>query len=343
MAREAVLGGSAEQPEPEDRALRPQEMSEMIGQKDVIERLRIVVDAAQKRGEVLGHILFDGPPGLGKTTFATCIPNELGVHVEFASGPSLKAPKDIVPYLTNAADRSVLFIDEIHRMPKSVEEYLYTAMEDFRIDMVLGEGINARTHSFRLNPFTLIGATTRAGMLSGPLRDRFTIREHLTFYSTDELAQILKRSAGKLRVALQEDAANEIACRSRGTPRIANNRLLWIRDFAESRADGNISFPVACSAMQMAGIDSLGLDRQDRGYLETLIRVFAGGPTGIESIAHTMNASVDTLSDEVEPFLLRSELVVRTPRGRIATAKAFTHLTLEQPTTPGGPDDPMPF
>ena len=343
MAREAVLGGSAEQPEPEDRALRPQEMSEMIGQKDVIERLRIVVDAAQKRGEVLGHILFDGPPGLGKTTFATCIPNELGVHVEFASGPSLKAPKDIVPYLTNAADRSVLFIDEIHRMPKSVEEYLYTAMEDFRIDMVLGEGINARTHSFRLNPFTLIGATTRAGMLSGPLRDRFTIREHLTFYSTDELAQILKRSAGKLRVDLQEDAANEIACRSRGTPRIANNRLLWIRDFAESRADGNISFPVACSAMQMAGIDSLGLDRQDRGYLETLIRVFAGGPTGIESIAHTMNASVDTLSDEVEPFLLRSELVVRTPRGRIATSKAFTHLNLEQPTSPGGPDDPMPF
>ena len=247
MAREAVLGGSAEQPEPEDRALRPQKMSEMIGQKDVIERLRIVVDAAQKRGEVLGHILFDGPPGLGKTTFATCIPNELGVHVEFASGPSLKAPKDIVPYLTNAADRSVLFIDEIHRMPKSVEEYLYTAMEDFRIDMVLGEGINARTHSFRLNPFTLIGATTRAGMLSGPLRDRFTIREHLTFYSTDELAQILKRSAGKLRVDLQEDAANEIACRSRGTPRIANNRLLWIRDFAESRADGNISFPVVLS------------------------------------------------------------------------------------------------
>ena len=343
MAREAVIGGSAEQPEPEDRALRPQKMSEMIGQKDVIERLRIVVDAAQKRGEVLGHILFDGPPGLGKTTFATCIPNELGVHVEFASGPSLKAPKDIVPYLTNAADRSVLFIDEIHRMPKSVEEYLYTAMEDFRIDMVLGEGINARTHSFRLNPFTLIGATTRAGMLSGPLRDRFTIREHLTFYSTDELAQILKRSAGKLRVDLQEDAANEIACRSRGTPRIANNRLLWIRDFAESRADGNISFPVACSAMQMAGIDSLGLDRQDRGYLETLIRVFAGGPTGIESIAHTMNASVDTLSDEVEPFLLRSELVVRTPRGRIATAKAFTHLNLEQPTSPGGSDDPMPF
>ena len=343
MAREAVLGGSAEQPEPEDRALRPQEMSEMIGQKDVIERLRIVVDAAQKRGEVLGHILFDGPPGLGNTPFATCIPNELGVHVEFASGPSLKAPKDIVPYLTNDADRSVLFIDEIHRMPKSVEEYLYTAMEDFRIDMVLGEGINARTHSFRLNPFTLIGATTRAGMLSGPLRDRFTIREHLTFYSTDELAQILKRSAGKLRVDLQEDAANEIACRSRGTPRIANNRLLWIRDFAESRADGNISFPVACSAMQMAGIDSLGLDRQDRGYLETLIRVFAGGPTGIESIAHTMNASVDTLSDEVEPFLLRSELVVRTPRGRIATAKAFTHLNLEQPTSPGGPDDPMPF
>jgi Holliday junction DNA helicase RuvB len=343
MAREAVIGGSTDRPDPEDRALRPQRMSEMIGQRDVIERLRIVVDAAEKRGEVLGHILFDGPPGLGKTTFATCIPNELGVHVEFASGPSLKAPKDIVPYLTNAADRSVLFIDEIHRMPKSVEEYLYTAMEDFRIDMVLGEGINARTHSFRLNPFTLIGATTRAGMLSGPLRDRFTTREHLTFYSVPELAQILKRSAGKLQVELSDEAADEIANRSRGTPRIANNRLLWIRDFAESKADGRITLEVACSAMKMAGIDQLGLDRQDRGYLETLIRVFAGGPTGIESIAHTMNAAVDTLSDEVEPFLLRSELVVRTPRGRIATSKAFAHLKIEPANPPDGPDAKLPF
>lgn len=306
-------------------------MADMVGQKDVIERLRIAVDAAMKRGECLGHVLFDGPPGLGKTTFATCIPRELGVHVEFASGAALKAPKDLIPYLTNAPERSVLFIDEIHRLPKAVEEYLYTAMEDFRIDMVLGDGINARTHSFRLNPFTLIGATTRAGMLSGPLRDRFPVREHLTFYTTTELAEIIRRNAVKLGAPLDGNAAMIIAERSRGTPRIANNRLLWIRDYADSRAGGRIDDEVAQAALQMSGIDELGLDRQDRGYLETLIRVFGGGPAGIEAISHTMNGSVDTLADEVEPFLLRSELVVRTPRGRVATAKAYRHLGLKVP------------
>jgi len=225
----------------------------------------------------------------------------------------------------------VLFIDEIHRLPKAVEEYLYTAMEDFRIDMVLGDGINARTHSFRLNPFTLIGATTRAGMLSGPLRDRFPLREHLTFYTEPELAEIVRRNARKLGVTVDDAAAELIASRSRGTPRIANNRLLWIRDFADSRAGGKVDRQVASAALEMSGIDSLGLDRQDRAYLTTLMRVFGGGPTGIESIAHTMNASVDTLSDEVEPYLLRSELVVRTPRGRIATAKAFEHLHVSRP------------
>ncbi|MCA9105224.1 MAG: Holliday junction branch migration DNA helicase RuvB [Planctomycetales bacterium] len=330
MAREALIGANTTG-ETEDRALRPQRMADMVGQQDVIERLRIAVDAAMKRGECLGHVLFDGPPGLGKTTFATCIPRELGVHVEFASGAALKAPKDIVPYLTNAPERSVLFIDEIHRLPKAVEEYLYTAMEDFRIDMVLGDGINARTHSFRLNPFTLIGATTRAGMLSGPLRDRFPVREHLTFYTDAELAEIVSRNATKLGAQLNNEAALLIAERSRGTPRIANNRLLWIRDYADSRAGGKIDAEVAKAALQMAGIDELGLDRQDRGYLETLIRVFGGGPAGIESISHTMNGSVDTLADEVEPFLLRSELVVRTPRGRVATAKAFSHLGLSTP------------
>ena len=327
MAREALLGAQGTN-EPEDRALRPTRMADMVGQRDVIERLRIAVDAAMKRGECLGHVLFDGPPGLGKTTFATCIPRELGVHVEFASGAALKAPKDLVPYLTNAPERSVLFIDEIHRLPKAVEEYLYTAMEDFRIDMVLGDGINARTHSFRLNPFTLIGATTRAGMLSGPLRDRFPVREHLTFYTHEELAEIVRRNAVKLNARVDGEAALLIAQRSRGTPRIANNRLLWIRDYADSRAGGEITASVAQAAMEMAGIDELGLDRQDRGYLETLIRVFGGGPAGIESISHTMNGSVDTLADEVEPFLLRSELVVRTSRGRVATAKAFAHLGL---------------
>ncbi|HRE99007.1 MAG TPA: Holliday junction branch migration DNA helicase RuvB [Pirellulaceae bacterium] len=325
MAREALLAGETPS-EPEDSSLRPQRMKDMVGQRDVIERLRIAVDAAMRRGEGLGHILFDGPPGLGKTTFATCIPKELGVHLEFASGAALKAPKDLIPYLTNAPERSVLFIDEIHRLPKAVEEYLYTAMEDFRIDMVLGDGINARTHSFRLNPFTLIGATTRAGMLSGPLRDRFPIREHLTFYSDDELAEIVRRNAVKLNVTIDEAACATIAHRSRGTPRIANNRLLWIRDYADSRAGGKVDTAVALAAMEMSGIDGLGLDRQDRAYLDTLMRVFGGGPAGIESIAHTMNASVDTLSDEVEPFLLRSELLIRTPRGRVATPRAVEHL-----------------
>ena len=327
MTRESVI--NAEQaPEPEDRDFRPKTLDEMVGQRDVIEQLNIALDAAKKRQEVLGHILFDGPPGLGKTTFATVIPKELGVHLEFASGPSLKAPKDIVPYLTNAAEKSVLFIDEIHRLPKIVEEYLYTAMEDFRIDMVLGEGINARTYSCKLNPFTLIGATTRAGMLSGPLRDRFSIRHHLGFYDIPELTEIVRRNSRKLSVPIVDDAAVEIANRSRGTPRIAINRLLWVRDFADSRADGTITLEVVRDALKMQGIDILGLDQQDRQYLETLIRVFGGGPTGIEAIAHTMNGAIDTISDEVEPFLLRSELIVRTPRGRVATPKALDHMNI---------------
>jgi len=265
---------------------------------------------------------------LGKTTFALCIPRELGVTIQLASGPGLKAPKDIVPYLTNAEERSVLFIDEIHRLPTAVEEYLYTAMEDFRIDLVLGEGINARTHNLWLKPFTLIGATTRAGLLSGPLRDRFLVREHLGFYTVDELTEIIRRNARKLSVETDEDAAGEIATRSRSTPRVANNRLRWVRDYADSKADGRITLKVACAALKMAGIDELGLNKLDRDYLRTIIRVFEGGPAGIEAIAHTMNASPDTLEDEVEPFLLRSELVVRTPRGRVVTARAYEHLKM---------------
>jgi len=327
MARERILGGYSPEDD-EDRDLRPQRMAEMVGQRDVYERLQIVVDAARKRDEPLGHILFDGPPGLGKTTFALCIPRELGVNIQLASGPGLKAPKDIVPYLTNAEERSVLFIDEIHRLPTPVEEYLYTAMEDFRIDIVLGDGINARTHNLWLKPFTLIGATTRAGLLSGPLRDRFQVREHLGFYTVDELTEIIRRNARKLRVETDEDAASEIATRSRSTPRVANNRLRWVRDYADSKADGRITMEVACAALKMLGIDGLGLNKLDRDYLKTIIRVFEGGPAGIEAIAHTMNASPDTLEDEVEPFLLRSELVVRTPRGRVVTARAYEHLNL---------------
>lgn len=334
MVRETIVD-SQELPEDpvrveeNDSILRPKRIAEMVGQREVVEVLQIAIDAAKKRGDPLGHMLFDGPPGLGKTTFATCIPREMGVSVQMASGPGLKAPKELLPYLTNLEEGSVLFIDEIHRLPKAVEEYLYTAMEDFRIDIILGEGVNARTLNLQLKPFTLIGATTRAGMLSGPLRDRFQIREHLGFYSSLELIEILRRNSKKLNVELSDEAAQEIAKRSRGTPRVANNRLLWVRDYATSKADGRVSVEIAERALKMTGIDDLGLDRQDRRYIETLIRVFHGGPAGIEAIAHTMSVSSDTLEDEVEPFLLRSELIIRTPRGRCAAPKAFQHLKLE--------------
>jgi Holliday junction DNA helicase RuvB len=338
MARETILGGGAAPiDDEEDHSLRPQRLDEMIGQRDVFERLMIAVDAARKRGDALGHILFDGPPGLGKTTFALCIPKELGVNIQLTSGPILKAPKDLIPYLSNAEERSVLFIDEIHRLAKPVEEYLYTAMEDFRIDIILGEGVNARTINLNIRPFTLIGATTRAGMLSGPLRDRFQIREHLGFYSQAELAEILLRSARKLGVPIDKEAAQEIAERSRGTPRVANNRLRWVRDFAESRHDGRVTLEIARAALQMAGVDDAGLGKLDRQYLDTLIRVFGGGPTGVEAMAHTMNVSPDTLADEVEPYLLRTEFVLRSPRGRIASAKAYQHLKLQPP--PAGDDE----
>ena len=306
-------------------------MTEMVGQREVFARLQIAVDAASKRGEPLGHILFDGPPGLGKTTFATCIPRELGVNFQISSGATLKAPKDVVPYLTNAEERSVLFIDEIHRMQKAVEEFLYPAMEDFRIDLTLGEGVNARTFNMPLKPFTLIGATTRTGLLSAPLRDRFQMREHLDFYSVGELSEIIRRNARKLRVPIDNEAAEEIANRSRGTPRIANNRLRWVRDFATSRANGHITLSVARDALAMQGIDRLGLDAQDRKYMMTIAKVFGGGPVGVEAVAHTLNLSPDTLIDEVEPFLLRSGLIVRSPRGRKLTAAGFEHLGLNPP------------
>jgi holliday junction DNA helicase RuvB len=310
----------------EDRDLRPQHMREMVGQREVYARLQIAIDSSLKRGEPLGHILFDGPPGLGKTTFATCIPRDLGVPFQIARGATLKAPKDVIPYLTNAEERSVLFIDEIHRMQKAVEEFLYPAMEDFRIDLTLGEGINARTMNMPLRPFTLIGATTRTGLLSAPLRDRFQMQQHLDFYTLEELAEIVNRNSRKLRVEIDAEAAEEIAGRSRGTPRLANNRLRWVRDYAISKHDGRITRAIACSALAMLGVDPAGLDTQDRKYLETIARVFGGGPVGVEAVAHTMNLSSDTLIDEVEPYLLRSALIVRTPRGRRLTSAGFEHL-----------------
>jgi Holliday junction DNA helicase RuvB len=331
--REPVLRSTTTTPE-DDRILRPQTMRDMVGQRDVFARLEIAVDAARKRGDTLGHILFDGPPGLGKTTFATCIPRDLGVPLQIASGAVLQAPKDLIPYLTNAEEHSVLFIDEIHRLPKAVEEFLYPAMEDFRIDILLGEGVNARTINMTLRPFTLIGATTRAGLLSAPLRDRFQLREHLDFYSEDELSVIVTRNAKKLQVHFDSIAAREIASRSRGTPRLANNRLRWVRDYATSKAGGKVTATLVRDALDMQGIDTMGLDGQDRKYLETIVRVFHGGPVGVEAVAHTMNLAVDTLEDEVEPYLLRTGLVVRTPRGRRVTAAGHEHLGLT-PVDPG--------
>ena len=308
--------------------LRPKKLVDVIGQRKVVERLQIMLNACRKRKEPLGHLLFDGPPGLGKTTFATVLPRELGVECHITSGPALSAPKDLLPYLTNLTYGSVLFIDEIHRLPKTVEEFIYPVMEDFRVDIALGEGVNARTVNLKLKPFTLIGATTRSGMLSAPLRDRFVNRQHLEFYSTEELTEIVTRNAAKLRTQIVSAAAHEIAIRSRGTPRKSNNLLRWTRDFVDSEADGQVTLTLAQAALEKLEIDSLGLDHQDRRYLKTLWTVFAGGPAGLQAIGHSMNVPPDTLEDEVEPFLLRLGFIQRTPRGRTISAAALEHLKL---------------
>lgn len=317
-----------------DERLRPSRLSQVVGQRAVVDNVQIILDATRKRGDTLGHMLFDGPPGLGKTTLATVIPKELGVDLQVTSGPSLSAPKDLLPYLSNATENSVLFIDEIHRLPAAVEEYLYPAMEDFRVDITLGEGLSARTINMKLKRFTVIGATTRAGMLTGPLRDRFVYREHLEFYADDELIRIIDRNAEKLQTSISSEAATEVAKRSQGTPRKANNLLIRLRDHATvSREDGKITTDVAEKAFRVLGIDALGLERQDRRYLETLIDVFSGGPTGLAAMGHTLSMPTDTLEDDVEPYLLRTGLIQRTPRGRVATAAAFAHLGRTKPAS----------
>lgn len=343
MAREALVHGAGEETQ-RDAALRPRRLSEVIGQLAVARRLAIAVNAAKKLKEPLAHILFDGPPGLGKTTFATVLPNELGTSIQMTSGPALSKPADMLPFLTNVEEGSILFIDEIHRMPRVVEEFIYPAMEDFRIDIVLGEGVNARTISMNLKHFTLIGATTRSGMLSGPMRDRFKMHEHLEFYTIEELAQIVRVNARKLNTEISDDAAIELARRSRGTPRVANARLWWVRNYAASETkDGRVSLEIARAALDMQEVDREGLDRQDRRYLETLVGVFDGGPAGVEAIAATMNLPTDTLSDEIEPYLLREQFIVRTPRGRIASPRAFELLGRPVRPEPGNTAVPSLF
>jgi len=340
MAREKVITTApADEIKKVDAALRPKLLKEVIGQRKVAERLEVAVRGSKTLKEPLGHILFDGPPGLGKTTFATVLPNELGTSIQLTSGPALAKPADLLPFLTNLEEGSVLFIDEIHRMPRIVEEFIYPAMEDFRIDIVLGDGMSARTISMQLKRFTLIGATTRSGMLSGPMRDRFKMHEHLDYYTVDELARIVTINAQKLKTKITPEAAWELARRSRGTPRIANARLWWARNYSASEADGEITADLAQRALTMAEVDGEGLDKQDRRYLATLIGVFAGGPTGVEALAATMNIAGDTLSDEVEPYLLREQFLVRTPRGRLATAKAYRHLGLAEPDRPTDGND----
>jgi Holliday junction DNA helicase RuvB len=327
MPRQPVVtGGQSPDDRQRDAALRPRWLREIVGQKAVVDRLGIVLNSCKKRKETFPHILFDGPPGLGKTTFATVLPNELGTSIQMTSGPALSKPADLLPFLTNVEEGSFLFIDEIHRMPRVVEEFIYPAMEDFRIDIVLGEGVNARTITMRLKHFTLVGATTRSGMLSGPMRDRFKRHEHLEFYSVQELAEIIRINSKKLVTEITDEAAYELARRSRGTPRVANARLDWAKHFATSEADSRITLDVAKAALARDEVDVEGLDKQDRRYLETLVGVFEGGPTGVEALAATMNVPSDTLSDEIEPYLLREQFIVRTPRGRVASARAFQLL-----------------
>ncbi len=313
-----------------DERLRPQSLEDVIGQKKVVERVQVILDATRKRNDTLGHILFDGPPGIGKTTLATVIPKELGVDFQIAAGPALDAPKDLLPYLTNASHGSVLFIDEIHRLRPAVEEFLYPAMEDFRIDIALGEGLNARTINMQLKPFTVIGATTRAGMLTAPMRDRFVYREHLDFYEPEDLVEIVRRNAVKLKTSITDESAHEVARRSQGTPRKANNILLRTRDFATLKdPDGQITTKIAHHAMEMLEIDSLGLERQDRRYPQTVLSVFQGATAGLSAIAHSLSIPTDTLEDDIEPFLLRSGLIQRTPRGRIITDRGYEHLGVD--------------
>jgi Holliday junction DNA helicase RuvB len=316
--------------------LRPRSLSEYIGQTRVLESLRIAIEAAKERGDPLDHVLFHSPPGLGKTTLAHIIAREMGANIITSSGPAIERGGDLISILTNLERGDVLFIDEIHRLPKVVEEFFYPAMEDFCIDFVFDKGAHARSHRYRLEPFTLVGATTRSGLLSAPLRERFGIFRTLEFYTPEELSLVVARSARILKVPIDDRGREEIARRSRGTPRIANRLLKRARDYAQVKGDGLIRQGVACKAMELEGVDEIGLTDLDRLFVEAIIRFYDGGPVGIEAIAATLQEESDTLVDMVEPYLLKIGFVTRSPHGRRASEQAYQHLGLEKESAQKG-------
>jgi Holliday junction DNA helicase RuvB len=341
--RGVVTPFAAKEEEAFDRAVRPRRLAEYIGQPRVKAQLEIFITAARQRGEALDHTLLFGPPGLGKTTLAHIIANELGVNLHQTSGPVLERPGDLAAQLTRLEENDVLFVDEIHRLSPVVEEVLYPALEDYQLDIMVGEGPGARSIKLPLKSFTLVGATTRAGLLTSPLRDRFGITQHLEFYATGELTQIVRRTAGILSLPVDDTGAREIAGRSRGTPRIANRLLRRVRDYAQVKADGKVNETVAKAAMDLLEVDPHGLDTMDRRLLLAVIEKFDGGPVGIESLAAALGEERGTLEDVVEPFLIQEGFLQRTSRGRIATRRAYLHFGVALPLTRERPDAPDLF
>ncbi len=312
-----------------EKGLRPETLEQYVGQKKAKTNLKIFIEAAKSRNEPLDHVLFYGPPGLGKTTLASIIANEMGVNIKVTSGPAIEKPGEMAAILNNLSENDILFIDEIHRLNRQVEEVLYPAMEDYSIDIMIGKGQGARSIRLDLPKFTLVGATTRAGLLTAPLRDRFGVINKLEFYSVDELKQIITRSASLLGVEIEENGAVEMARRSRGTPRLANRLLKRVRDFAQVKYDGIITYDVANKALDMLEVDKLGLDKGDRSILETIIYKFSGGPVGLDTLAAALGEDSGTLEDVYEPYLIQNGLIQRTSRGRIVTDLAYTHIGIE--------------